>query len=303
MKREHLAVLSLPLGDLIVDEEDGAGRILRARIDDPHRGPVRIRDGIVYFPLAVSGRDDPLQKELDYQTETGHSYRANPVFLDDDFIAAMPDSMAVHKPHTINFAIDFPALVAEVDIARRSYVLDVGTGACWSTRMLAAVSDHVFAVDVTDDPHCGLGAGEIQFRHHGCYFERVLARMEDLPFRADVFDFAFFNASFHHTADMEKTLSELGRVLVPDGRVYLVNEETRLVGRSAVNHSEFEGGHHDLDVEWLTRAARRHGFAVTHRIPEHHRRRPLLGRCMEAAVGWLPWHYFVNTIICLHKTG
>ena len=49
----------------------------------------------------------------------------------------------------------------------------------------------------------------------------VVGVAEELPFRSDAIDGVILQAVLEHVADSERTLSEIGRVLRPGGRVFI----------------------------------------------------------------------------------
>ena len=98
--------------------------------------------------------------------------------------------------------------------------LDIGAATCWSTRMLSERGARAVALDISTGI---LRDGEAQFAT-GVFFDRVAATMEDLPFIDAAFDAVFASATVHHSADLRRTMAEIGRVLVPAGRAVLVNE-------------------------------------------------------------------------------
>lgn len=98
--------------------------------------------------------------------------------------------------------------------------LDIGAATCWSTRMLCERGARAVALDISTGM---LRDGEAQFET-GVFFDRMAATMEELPFLDAVFDAVFASAAVHHSANLRRTMAEIGRVLVPAGRAVLVNE-------------------------------------------------------------------------------
>ncbi len=144
---------------------------------------------------------------------------------DEKLIAQFPETLSELWPDTRHFGPDFKVLINHLALEPGSWVLDIGTGPCWSSRLLAQRGVNVIALDVNEANFYGLKTSDILFEHHGVYFERILESMTHLPFQNETLDAITFNASFHHTPDQEQTLRECYRVLKPGGTVAMVNEE------------------------------------------------------------------------------
>jgi SAM-dependent methyltransferase len=254
---------------------------IRCTTDSAHR--FAVADGIMMFG---TGLDDPtVLREISYEDS---SYYGDPCLRAPDFIGGMPETGASFWPHTRHFGTDFEQLVDALDIGPGDLVLDVGTGACWTSRMLAERGARIVAMDVNASPFYGLRAADIQFAMHEVYFERVLASMSVLPFRSRTFDHVVFNASFHHTPDLSGTLGECRRVLRPGGSIAMTNEEfTSLRHWLAPGGQEpEEGAHHSIPYRILERSARDLGFRVEYRIARRVRGTLAL-RIGRSLSGWI----------------
>ncbi len=104
-----------------------------------------------------------------------------------------------------------------------SVILEIGASNCWVTAELAK-NNYCIAIDILSMPPDGLEAGEVFIKNRNVYFERILADMISLPFKEGVFDYVLISSSIHHSSDIKKTLSEIYRILKPDGRLILLNE-------------------------------------------------------------------------------
>jgi SAM-dependent methyltransferase len=102
-------------------------------------------------------------------------------------------------------------------------VLDLGAGSGWLSHRLARRGHRALAVDLSVDGQDGLGAA----RHFDAVldepFPRLRAHFDRLPLASGCVDLAVFNASFHYSADFERTLREALRVLGPGGRVVILD--------------------------------------------------------------------------------
>ena len=225
-----------------------------------------IRDGIVYLGAGLSHA--AVQKELAYENS---SYHGSPRLTDPDLISGFPDTLPQLWPHTLHFGPDFRVLMDRIDIHPKDWVLDIGTGPCWSSRLLAQRGARVIALDVNDADFYGLKTADHLFDAHDVYFDRVLESMTCLPFADGSIDRITFNASFHHTPDHRQTLNECHRILKPGGSVAMVNEELgswrqRFFSKGIVTD---EGSHHTVDYSDLESAARRAGFQIHYQVAGH----------------------------------
>ncbi len=123
--------------------------------------------------------------------------------------------------------------------ARR--VVDVGAGMGWLSQRLAEVGHHPLALDLSVDPHDGLGAA----RHYTPQWPRVQASFNRLPLADGVADVVLFNASLHYSADYERTLGEALRVLAPGGQIVVLDSPLYRRDESgrqmvAERHADFE---------------------------------------------------------------
>jgi len=102
-------------------------------------------------------------------------------------------------------------------------ILDIGAGNGWLSYRLAKLGHFPIAVDLLDDDVDGLGAARHYLSQLQYAFPRFQAEMDCLPFESGQFDVAIFNASFHYSADYEKTLREVMRCLRDTGAVIIAD--------------------------------------------------------------------------------
>jgi SAM-dependent methyltransferase len=167
-------------------------------------------------------------------------------------------------------ARDFDAVLERVDL-RDKRVLDIGSGRGWSARHLALRGAEVVATDILRARGVGLETADL-YLDQGCYFERVLCDMEDLPFADASFDYVLSTAALHHALDLAGVFGEVRRVLRDDGGVMLTNEPVLRRGEahSWEHNPEVEAGinEHVYTIdEWLA-ALHAAGFAPTLVFPE-----------------------------------
>lgn len=232
----------------------------------PKEHVFNIEDGIIHF--AAGFDHDAVKREIEYENST---YKGSDRLTDAKLIAHFPDTLPELWPHTRNFGPDFRVLIDQLKLKPGSWVLDVGTGPCWSSRLLAQKGLNVIAIDVNEANFYGLKTSDILFETHNVYFERILESMTHLPFRKATLDAITFNASFHHTPDMEKTLSECFRVLKPGGKIAMVNEEFASLRQKFFSQESVTdtGSHHTIEYSDFEKAVAEAGFAVEYFVAQH----------------------------------
>jgi ubiquinone/menaquinone biosynthesis C-methylase UbiE/uncharacterized protein YbaR (Trm112 family) len=250
-----------------------------------------IEDGIIRF--ATGFDHDAVKRELEYENTT---YKGSDRLRDPRLIAGFPDTLAELWPHTANFGPDFRVLIDHLKLKPSAWVLDVGTGPCWSSRLLAQRGFNVIALDVNEADFYGLKTSDILFQCYNIYFDRILESMTHLPFQNETLDAITFNASFHHTPDMEKTLDECLRVLKPGGVIAMVNEEFSSIRQKFFNNEEATdtGSHHTIAYSDFEQAIQKRGFSIQYFVAHHVRKQlekklsPALGEMAVKAIERFP---------------
>ncbi|MDB6058297.1 MAG: type 11 methyltransferase [Verrucomicrobiales bacterium] len=229
-----------------------------------------VEDGIIRFCQGFSA--EIVQKEIEYENTT---YHGSDRLTDPKLIAGFPDTLTELWPHTAHFGPDFRELIDRIDVRPGDWVLDIGTGPCWSSRLLAQRGARVIALDVNEANFYGLKTSDILFSAHNVYFERVLESMTHLPFGDGTIDRITFNASFHHTPDHDRTLAECFRVLKPHGMIAMVNEEfgslrQRLFCPESTSDT---GSHHRIEYAEFDASVKKAGFEAEFYVAEHVRKK------------------------------
>ena len=229
-----------------------------------------IEDGILR--LCTGFDHEAVKKEIEYENST---YTGSERLTDPRLIAGFPDTLAELWPHTCHFGPDFRVLIDHLKLPQNAWVLDVGTGPCWSSRLLAQKGWNVIALDVNEANYYGLKTSDILFDAYNIYFERILESMTNLPFKDASLDAITFNASFHHTPDMERTLEECFRVLKPGGVAAMVNEEFASVRQKVFSRGAATdtGSHHTIHYSEFEQAVGETGFSIKYYVADHVRKK------------------------------
>ncbi len=110
------------------------------------------------------------------------------------------------------FANDF----YEFEKFRGKKVLDVGCGNGWVLRHYARAGADVTGVDITE---AGIQLCRTRFKNENLKGNFVVGNAEELPFPDNTFDAVSCMGVVHHTANPQKAVSEIYRVLKPGGRL------------------------------------------------------------------------------------
>ena len=107
---------------------------------------------------------------------------------------------------------------------RGKRVLEIGAGRCWGVAELARRGADVVGLDIVARKYIGLESADVLLAAGAPFFERVLGDMLNLAFRAGAFDYVLTSSSLHHTHALLPALTEIARVLAPEGRAFFINE-------------------------------------------------------------------------------
>lgn len=110
--------------------------------------------------------------------------------------------------------------IKKAGLKEHSLILECGADTCWASAKLSEWGHRCIATDINHH----LIASDIYMEEKNLYFERILADMNNLPFKESVFDAVITIASFHHTGDIRKTLSGFHRVLKKGGLALIISE-------------------------------------------------------------------------------
>jgi ubiquinone/menaquinone biosynthesis C-methylase UbiE len=105
----------------------------------------------------------------------------------------------------------------------RLKILDLGAGTGWLSYRLALEGYSPIAVDLLTNDRNGLGAAAHYRKHLTTLFPRFQADFDTLPFVDDEFDLVIYNASFHYSANYERTLAEALRCTRANGTILIAD--------------------------------------------------------------------------------
>ncbi len=169
---------------------------------------------------------------------------------------------------------NFFRVLSDLDLAGKE-VLDLGTGRCWASKYLAMQGGDVVATDLMAHETLGLGAGEVLMRRNGIFFERVCCDMNCLPFASDAFDVVFVSGALHHTEDLAKAVSELGRVCRSGGVLAMTNEPANSWrGEMESGDDPDHTNEHNYRTSRQLKVLRQSGFGKINVIPDAYFHKP-----------------------------
>ena len=106
------------------------------------------------------------------------------------------------------------AVLNTVKVSPADTVLDVGAGTGFLTEAAAKVASKVIAVDfsrgMSDKAIAKMGSGNVEFR---------IGNVESMPLQDSSVDIVIGNMVLHHCPNPKVALSEMSRVLKPNGRI------------------------------------------------------------------------------------
>ncbi len=127
-------------------------------------------------------------------------------------------------------------------------VVDVGAGVGWLSNRLTELGHEMLAVDLTVDPHDGLGAA----RHFERAFSCSQAEMDSLPFADSTADIVIYNASLHYSCDYSATFAEALRVLKPSGQIVVM--DSPMYKQSSAGEAMITERHADFEQRFGSRS-------------------------------------------------
>ena len=129
----------------------------------------------------------------------------------------------------------WPRYALARQLSQHCTVLDVACGEGYGAAMVAETAYKVVGVDLSVDV---IQHAKSNYRHHA-NLQFVTASCECLPFSDASFDFAISFETIEHIEKQKEFISELTRVLRPDGILILSSPNKRLYSDAHDYHNEF----------------------------------------------------------------
>jgi SAM-dependent methyltransferase len=124
------------------------------------------------------------------------------------FAYAGADTLA----HSTDLLHDFAVAMMALHPSPADLIVDLGSGGCWCSDLLARLNRRAIAVDISLDM---LRAGASRSGIHT--LPAVAGDLESLPFCAGAFHKAICLNALHHVPDVKRAIGEIARVLSVDG--------------------------------------------------------------------------------------
>jgi ubiquinone/menaquinone biosynthesis C-methylase UbiE len=187
-----------------------------------------------------------------------------------------------HAQHFLDFAVLLKVLAPQAS----DRVLDLGAGTCWVTDWLRRCGVQTVAVDIALDM---LRLGRSRVGGGGI----AVGDMEELPFTDGAFSKACCLNAFHHVGDVHRALSEIKRILAPDGVVLFcepgAGHSTNPTSVAAVrNYGVLE---QDIVVADFMGACRDAGFADVRLHPISH----IMPLFVLTQAEWRDWRAYTRS--------
>ena len=117
--------------------------------------------------------------------------------------------------------------------AVRGKVIDLGAGSCWATARISKVQEveDIVALDMSARFLTTVGDRIItQLSGNRKKIRFAVSSFNDIPMDSDYFDCAFLIAAIHHSVTPLRTLSEVLRVLKPNGSLLVIEAPSPVIG-------------------------------------------------------------------------
>jgi SAM-dependent methyltransferase len=137
-----------------------------------------------------------------------------------DAWSKLGDNYAASNVH--KFGPSLAKLIALARPNKHDFCLDIGTGAGHTAAALAQNAKKVYGLDIAE----GMLNAARESYGHLTNLEFVVGSSEATGFPDNTFDIVTARHTLHHHPSMPRTLTELKRVLKPNGRLVIVDEIT-----------------------------------------------------------------------------
>jgi len=115
----------------------------------------------------------------------------------------------------------FYSAMEDLRLTGREKILEIGACFSYASFKFAQKGCDVVALDISNY----LLVSDLYVQK--AYFERVFSDMHHMPFLDNSFDIVFGSAVLHHSKSLKDAFAEIRRVLVPGGKLILINEAAK----------------------------------------------------------------------------
>lgn len=132
-----------------------------------------------------------------------------------------PALFAPFQPLRPSFSLDqilrFGSTVQKLDVGINALILDIGVGYAWTSEWLVRLGHRVIGIDICKDY---IIAGIPRMQQYVPYL--IVADIENLPLRNEIFDSILSYDAFHHIPNRNQAMQEFDRVMKHGGKISLV---------------------------------------------------------------------------------
>jgi ubiquinone/menaquinone biosynthesis C-methylase UbiE len=143
------------------------------------------------------------------------------------------------SPPALERALTNPATRPAV----RGKVIDLGAGTCWATARISKVPEveEVVALDMSERFLTTVGDRIIsQLSGIREKIRFAVSSFNDIPMDSGYFDCALLIAAIHHSVTPLRTLTEVLRVLKPNGSVFVIELPSSVIGIRKARQSQYQ---------------------------------------------------------------
>jgi len=112
-------------------------------------------------------------------------------------------------------------VITRLDLKGTEKILDVASGACWTSYHFASKGCQVVATDQCTIKYWGLRSILSYTKKVGEKLQGVCCDFDPLPFKDNYFDIIFMNNSFQYVKNVSQFLKEIKRIVTKNGKFVL----------------------------------------------------------------------------------
>ena len=185
------------------------------------------------IPILIGRKPDPglpeYRQMMNYEDGTATQHAANIAGSHTEPWLNALEYFEPAAPPAVRRTLEDPILCSAV----RGRVLDVAAGTCWATAMISRLDrvNEVVALDLSEN--FLLTVGDRIINHFSGDRRKIrfaVSTFNAIPFEDAYFDCAYLVATLHHAQAPLVTLSEIIRVLKPDGTLFVISSSSPVLG-------------------------------------------------------------------------